>query len=297
MKGKALFLIDINFEIERGESVAFVGESGSGKSLTAKSLVKFIPEDFNVEGKIFYKGKNILELKEEELINLRGNEVYYLTQNPYEAFDKTFKIEYQLKEYVESKGKEFNKNLFYEYLFDFGLDESVRKMYPFELSGGMLQRLSIIKAIMIKPQVLIADEPTTGLDEENRRKIVEMLKTISHKENLSVIFISHDIEMIKLFSPKKVLVFYSGTIVEETKRFFEKRFHPYSIDLFNASPINWKKGKPINVREGFIPLPDKREEKCFYYSRCLKRIERCKKGFPQLKDLDEERVRCFLYFN
>ncbi len=159
----------------------------------------------------------------------------------------------------------------------------------------MLQRLSIVKALLVNPAVIIADEPTTGIDEEGRKIIVKALKEINEKNGIAIVFISHDIEMIKFLSPSEIYVFYGGTIIEKSKGFFNLQYHPYSKDLLKSSPEFWKKGKKLEVKEGFVPLPETKQKGCPYKERCDYKKKICEEEFPYEIKMNGSIVRCFLY--
>lgn len=225
---------DINLNVIQGEIMAIVGGSGSGKSLLAHSIMGVLPNNSNVEGSIYYKGKK-LDIK--LIKELRGKEISLVPQSV-DFLDPLMKIEKQI---VGLNGK---RERFLQILKKYDLDESVMNLYPFQLSGGMARRILVAASIINEPKLLIADEPTPGLSLNLAMETLYIFRELANK-GTSILFITHDIDLA-LEIADRIAVFYEGTIVEViSKRDFMKGTgyleHSYSKKIYEALPINWNK--------------------------------------------------------
>ncbi len=261
--------------------------------------MRFLPEGFYIKsGDIRYKGNSVFSLKNSEIIDFRGRVVYYLNQDPFVAFDPTFKIEFQIKEYLKAKRIDYEKKKLLKILDDLGFEkpEKVLKLYPFELSGGMLQRVSIARALMIESEVLIADEITTGLDFELQIELLKILETLVEKKGLSIIIITHNLKLLEYLKFSNVYVLYAGEIIEENGNILNYPLHPYTEDLILSDPALWKKRGKIHFIDGFLPLSKDNIQGCVFYDRCKKRLKICKEEKPHLYIIKGRgKVKCFLY--
>jgi len=290
------YLHNINFNLKKGQVLTIIGESGSGKTLLAKTIISFLPQNFFLE-------KGEIELGSLKLINsninkIRGKHIYYLSQDSYNSFDPTFKIKYQLKEFLNTKNLSYNKNKIIKIMSELGFETPVKtlNLYPFQLSGGMLQRVSIARALLAGADIIIADEPTSGLDIELQIDFVKLLDKIVKLKKLSLIFITHNLKIVKEFDKTDTIVIYAGYIIEQNPSIIEQPYHPYTKGLIESMPSKWEKGTPIKTMKGFIPEPKKSFSRCVFYPRCKSRIEKCKKNFPNLIEKKTNlKVRCLLY--
>ena len=276
---------DLTIDVGEAEIVAILGSSGSGKSLLAHSILGILPYNSHVEGEIKYQG-NILnqELKEK----LRGDEICLIPQSV-NFLDPLMKVSEQAigeckdeKEHDEKKIKQ--REIFAKY----GLDESVDDLYPFELSGGMARKVLLSTALIGDPKLLIADEPTPGLDKKSVDETIMDIRKL--KENgKGVLLITHEID-VALRTADRIAIFYSGYVIEINKvENFENAdnvLHPYTKALINSLPKNG-----FNLTEGVQPLDV--VSGCPYWENCPIRLEKCEKNIPNLVEHDGVMIRCF----
>jgi peptide/nickel transport system ATP-binding protein len=276
---------DLTIDVAESEIVAILGSSGSGKSLLAHSILGILPYNSHVEGEIKYRG-NVLnqELKEK----LRGNEICLIPQSV-NFLDPLMKVSEQAigeckdeKEHAEKKIKQ--REIFAKY----GLDESVDDLYPFELSGGMARKVLLSTALIEDPNLLIADEPTPGLDKKSVDETIEDIKNL--KENgKGVLLITHEID-VALKTADRIAIFYSGYVIEintvENFKNADNVLHPYTKALINSLPKNGFK-----LTEGVQPLGV--VDGCPYYENCPIRSDKCAKTKPELVNHNGVMIRCF----
>lgn len=297
--GIASAVRDLSFSVERGEIVGIVGESGSGKSVTSLAVMGLLDERSAriPSGEIIFEGKDLLKLSEKELCKIRGSEITMVFQEPAMALNPVIKVEKQLSEIYKihepSKSKSCHAE-FVSLLEELRIPdaEQVLKKYPFELSGGMKQRIMIAMAMLSKPQLLIADEPTTALDVTTQAEILDLMKLMQKETGCAVILITHDLGVIAEMADK-VLVMYRGQLVEERKidEFYQGARHPYSKDLLGARPEKFD-GRfwsiPGNIPNAYTPLTG-----CGYCGRCREALPECSSNTPQLTSFDDgSQVRC-----
>ncbi|MFN3406860.1 MAG: ABC transporter ATP-binding protein [Caldimicrobium sp.] len=292
-----VLLKDISFFLKPGEILGILGESGSGKSLTAYTVLGLLPKDLQIHsGEVIFNGKNLLTLKEDEFTRIRGKDISIIFQDPLSSLNPVLTVENQLKEVVEFhlglKGKE-STALVIKTLQEVGIpDPHLRlKNYPHELSGGLRQRVMIAMAIICSPKILIADEPTTALDLTIQLQIIALLKNLNQQRNLSIIFITHDLGILRWLA-KRILVYYKGEILESarTEELYQRPLHPYTRLLFSCYP----------GREGFsMDFPNRRfplEALCSFYERCTHPCKKALEEKPTLLEVEPEHyVRCYNY--
>lgn len=297
--GTASAVRNLSFSVNRGEIVGIVGESGSGKSVTSLAVMGLLDERTAriPEGEIIFEGKNLLKLSEKELCKIRGSEITMVFQEPAMALNPVVKVEKQLGEIYKIHDPSKVKNCHAELV---SLLEKLRipdaqqvlKKYPFELSGGMKQRIMIAMAMLSKPQLLIADEPTTALDVTTQAEILDLIKLMQKETGCAVILITHDLGVIAEMADK-VLVMYRGQLVEERKieGFYQEARHPYSKDLLGARPEKFD-GRfwsiPGTIPNAYTPLVG-----CGYCTRCREALPECSSKPPHLTAFDDgSQVRC-----
>ncbi len=294
---------DVSFSLKKGERIGLVGESGCGKSVLSLSLLNIILGDGRVvSGKVEFKGDNIFHLSKDSLRNLRGRGLGYVFQEPQSAFDPVFSVGSQVVETLLSHGvaetKKKAKELAVKYfrLVKIENPEYVFNSYPFQLSGGMAQRIYLALILMLNPDVIIADEPTTALDVITQKEIIKLIKSIVEKNKLSLIFITHNLLLLKNLVDR-VIVMYAGTIMEDGdfEMVFENPLHPYTEGLLKSIVIKKEKKEFLDAIPGNVPHRVKEENKCPFADRCLKKTEVCEKKYPDLKEVDGRKVRCHLY--
>lgn len=294
---------DVSFEIRKGEILGVVGESGCGKSVTSMSLMRLLPVPPTVydSGSINLNGVDILSISEEEMRNKRGSEVAIIFQEPMTSLNPVMKIGYQISEVIlvhEKVSKKEAKNRAIEMIKLVGIPraESIYDSYPYELSGGMRQRIMIAIALACNPKVLIADEPTTALDVTIQAQILDLIKQMKSKFDMSIMMITHDLGVIAEMADY-VIVMYAGKIVEKAKvvDIFKNPKHPYTIGLMRSKPVFDGNGEKLYSIPGQVPNPINLPNYCYFYDRCEKRKDICKQGIPDLVDLDNSHyVACFL---
>ena len=276
---------DLTIDVGESEIVAILGSSGSGKSLLAHSILGILPYNANVTGEIKYKGQVLdQELKE----NLRGKEICLIPQSV-NFLDPLMKVSEQAigeckdeKEHAEKKIRQ--REVFARY----GLDESVDDLYPFELSGGMARKVLLSTALIGDPNLLIADEPTPGLDVKSVEETIEDIKNLK-EHGKGVLLITHEID-VALKTADRIAIFYSGYVIEINKvenfKNADDVLHPYTKALINSLPRNGSK-----LTEGVQPLDE--VPGCPYYENCPIRTDRCGKEKPSLEEHDGAMIRCF----
>ena len=243
-----------SFIVRKNTCLSIVGESGSGKSMTTKAILGLTNPWLKISGTAKYKGKNLIGLKQSELRKIRGKNICMIPQDAMTSFDPLYTIGYQMIEtFVENLGisKEESKKLAIESLDKMLINnpEEVIKKYPHQLSGGMLQRCMIAIAIAMKPDIIIADEPTTALDSINQREVVEEFKRLRDVTGTSLIFISHDLGVVQSLADD-ILVMKNGECVEygTAKKIFEKPHHEYTKYLIDTR---------VSLTESFIKAMEK----------------------------------------
>jgi peptide/nickel transport system ATP-binding protein len=297
---------EISFNVYQGEIVGLVGESGSGKTLTALSIAGLLSGNIKTSaGSISYREKNLLASSEKELQEIRGKEIAIIFQEPFSSLNPLVKIGAQIAETLmlhstfnqnkTGKNKKEIKRTVIEFMGKLGLaqPEKLYNAYPHQLSGGMCQRVVIAIALICSPRLLIADEPATALDVETQNQILALMKECNKNMGTAILFISHDLSVIKDFCDR-VLVMYAGRIHEEgaPKELFSNPAHEYTRALLESIPSKEKKGKPLAAIAGKIPSLEERLQKgCQFFPRCKKAIPQCSEEFPSAKILAVSEVK------
>ena len=302
LKNKIIHAVNkVNFKVNRGEIVSFVGESGCGKSVTALSILRLIkPPGKIVNGKILFNGKDLLKLKEQEIRKIRGKDISIIFQDPMTSLNPVFKVGEQIREVITTHypyiSKKESKQMVIELLEKLKIPKERYNSYPFELSGGMRQRIMIAMAIILKPSLIIADEPTTALDISVQREIIDLLLKLKEELNLSIIFITHDLRIVNYISDR-VYIMYAGKIIEEGNKdeIFRNPLHPYTQALLNSIPKIGGNRRLYSIPGSVLNLWNL-PENCYFYNRCEKKIDLCKNKYPLYKTINENhKVACWLY--
>lgn len=301
--GYAKAVNDISFDVEKGSIVGLVGESGSGKSVSSYSIMGLLPKhNSRIEsGEILFEGKDLLKCSPKEMAKIRGKDISMIFQEPMTSLNPVYTVESQIAEvFYNHTGlrKSEIKAKILELLNRVGMQraEEVMKVYPHQLSGGMRQRVMIALAIALKPKILIADEPTTALDVTIQAQILQLIKKLSIEDQMSVIFISHNLGVISNIC-EKVIVMYSSQIVEmtDTRTLYYQPKHPYTKSLISCIPQIGMSGQKLNQIEGTVPHPNDKIEGCRFKARCSYAMDICENE-PEMRvssDNDGHFYRCF----
>ena len=300
-KGKAVAVNDVSFKLEKGEILGLVGESGSGKSVTAKSIIRLLPSPpAKVKGKIFLGDTDLLAINEKEMRSYRGNKIAMIFQEPMVCLNPLFTIGNQLSEVIKlhqgcSKKECYNKVI--DMLKTVGIPspEARFRQYPFELSGGMRQRVMIAMALLCDPEVLIADEPTTALDVTIQAQILDLLKKLNKDFGVSIILITHDLGVVAEMADT-VAVRYAGNIVEKApvRDIFHRPRHPYTQGLLKSIPKMKKSGKELETIEGNVPSIYRLPTGCPFHNRCKYKKPICTQEMPTTIEDQERYVKCWI---
>ncbi|MBU4305562.1 MAG: ABC transporter ATP-binding protein [Candidatus Omnitrophica bacterium] len=297
---------EVSFSLEEGSILGMVGESGCGKTMTALSITRLLPSRNCkiAEGSIVFNGIDLASLPEDELRKKRGSEISYVFQEPATSLNPVLRIEEQMKEVIFLHRKDIaaaKRDAFIvEQLTEVGIRNAQKKVkcFPHQLSGGEKQRVMIAMAMVTRPKLLIADEPTTALDVTIQAQIIVLLQELRQKFGVSILFISHDINVIGELADC-VAVMYAGQIVEYAKaeRLMRQPQHPYTQGLFECLPGAWAvKRSRLNVLCGEVPKAGCFPQGCRFHPRCPKVFDRCRKEMPALaRQKENQEVRCWLY--
>lgn len=285
-----------NFLIPKGKIIGLAGESGSGKSMTAYSILNLFPTSAAriSEGQINFKGRDLLKLKEKELRKIRGREIGMVFQDFSLTFNPVVKIGKQLEEELKAHDIGNREERIKTSLDEVGLSYDVIERYPHELSGGMLQRIGIISALICEPELVIADEPTTALDVTIQAQILDLLKELQRKKEFTLLIITHDLGVIADISDY-VYIMYTGKIVEvnDVYSIFNEPRHPYTKGLLKGAFSMQNANKEIKQSiKGSIPNLTELPEGCRFNPRCPDVMDICRKEQPPFFDNE---VACWLY--
>lgn len=294
--GTVVAVDDVTLDHEAKETIALVGETGCGKSVIARSVLRLLPDNARVRGSIFYRNRDLLRLTERELAGIRGIEISIIFQNPTLSLNPVYRIGAQIKELFRVHSKASSKESS-EYVLSlltrmgFKDPEHVIRMYPFQLSEGMNQRVLIALAIALHPKIIIADEPTKGLDDRLKEDILKELTGIKEEKESALFLITHDLGVAQNIADRVALM-YCGQVVEAAlaSEFFAEPFHPYARALFKSLPGH-----------GFVPIPGTSPSMisppsgCRFHPRCGESLDVCSRETPPPIEKSGRTVRCHLY--
>ena len=290
----------VSFELKQGETIGIVGESGCGKSTLARAIIDLVPVG---SGKIIFEGQDITSMSKKEAWNLK-KDMQMIFQDPLESLDPRMTIGDIISEPLLSFFPHLNKNERKERVLKtmekVGLLANVINRYPHEFSGGQCQRIGIARALITEPKLIICDEPVSALDVSIQAQVTNLLMDLQKEMNLSLIFISHDLSVVKHIS-HKILVIYLGNTVELASKneLFDNPLHPYNKALISAVPIadpRLERAKTIQFLEGDLPSPIDPPSGCVFRTRCPNVIEICSQKKPEATVLNENHmIKCFNY--
>ena len=304
LDGPLQIIKGVEFSIEKGERLGIVGESGCGKSITTLALMSLLPPKSKVSGQILLNGENINLFNQDRMCKIRGNKLGMIFQEPMTALNPVKTIGAQIAESLilhrKMKKRQIKQEV--EQLLDsveLPVDRFGLNLYPHQLSGGQRQRIMIAMAIACKPDILIADEPTTALDVTVQDQILQLIKELVTKFSMSLIMISHDLGVIAQ-TTQKVMIMYAGRIMEQgkTSQVFKHMSHPYTKGLFAAIPkpgsseVEGK--KRLSTIPGNVPDPQSVHKGCIFSPRCSFTSDICRESEPVKSDIAPgHHIRCF----
>jgi len=292
----------VSFHVGRGELVGLVGESGSGKSVTGMSILGIVERPGRIEGgEIYFKGEDLLGISEEALRGIRGNQIGMIFQNPRTCLNPVLTIGEQItriyslhkggdKKEAEEKAIEMLN------LVNIPDPRSLLRQYPHQLSGGMCQRVMIVMALICDPDLIIADEPTTGLDVTIQKQILSLMREVRERTGAAQLLITHDLGVVAE-TCDRVVVMYAGKIMEDAPTFtlFKEPAHPYTQGLLRSIP-RLDKDVVLEVVPGYVPSPINPPPGCRFHPRCPHRMDICDSEEPPIFSLaPDHRVACHLY--
>ncbi len=301
-KEKIRAIDGVSFYVCRGEMVGIVGESGCGKSVTSQSIMRLYDEkeEVSYSGTVRFEGENLMEIPYKEMDKIRGNRIAMIFQDALSSLNPVYTVGNQVVEAIcihqnVEKKEAWQKAV--EMLTKVGISEPEKRMrqYPHELSGGMRQRVMIAIALCCKPDLLIADEPTTALDVTVQAQIMDLIQQLKEEENMGVILITHDMAVVAE-NCDRVIVMYLGQMVEEVSvtDIFEHPLHPYTIGLIQSIPqMTTDSEQELFMIKGSLPLLTQIQKGCRFASRCPYATDKCREEEPELQKTGENHsVRC-----
>jgi len=276
-----------DLRVERGEVLALVGESGCGKSMTALSLMRLVPKPGRIEaGRVLLEGRDLLKLPVTEMRAVRGSRMAMIFQEPMTSLNPVVRVGHQVVEAIrlhESVSRAQARQRCLDLFSEVGIPDPQARLdvYPHQLSGGLKQRVMIAMALSTRPDLLIADEPTTALDVTIQAQIVRLLQDLQRSRGMSILLITHDLGVVNELSDR-VAVMYAGRIVETGSRMaiFRQATHPYTRGLLRSNPVLAAPGERLPEIAGVVPSPEDWSAGCRFATRCPQRFERCEREVP-----------------
>jgi peptide/nickel transport system ATP-binding protein len=294
-RGGRTIVRDVDLHVEAGETIGIVGESGSGKSLTARAVVGLLPAGVTATGEALWAGRNLLALRESQLRRVRGREVGLVMQDPFTMLNPLLRCGVQVTEGLQDRqgGRLRRRQRQAEAvrrLAEVGIrDAAVAERYPFQLSGGMRQRVAIAAALSRDPGLLIADEPSTALDVTTQKEILALLKSLQRSRGMGLMLITHDLR-VAVESCDRIYVLYAGSVLEVAgaAALDQDPRHPYTLGLLCSEPPIDRRLMQLPTIEGAVPRPDEVSGQCVFAPRCRWARPACLQGAPELRCPDGE---------
>ncbi len=306
-EGTVKAVTGINFFVRKGEILGLVGESGCGKSVSSLSIMGLVAPPGVVEsGEVMFDGQDLLKLTDEQMRDIRGNRISMIFQQPTSSLNPVLNVGFQIGEVLEihkRMKRKVAKERAMELMRMVGIPDPKRRIdgFPFEMSGGMAQRVMIAMALACEPELLIADEPTTALDVTIQAQILDLMRRLQRETGTAIVLITHDLGVVAEMCDR-VAVMYAGEIIEEssTRSLFRDPLHPYTKGLIGAVPILGQPVDALSVIPGMVPNLINLPDGCRFAPRCGARIEHnvepATASHPELRSVSEDHtVRCWLY--
>jgi len=294
---------DVTFQVKAGEILGIVGESGCGKSVTANTILRLLPKQTSLisGGSISFQGRDLVTLSEKEMRKVRGSKISMIFQEPMTSLNPAYRIGVQLVEMYQAHSKISKKEAWQKatkMLEKVGIPAPDQRMYeyPHQLSGGMRQRVMIAMALSAKPELLIADEPTTALDVTIQAQVLDLMKELQREMGTSIILITHDMGVVAETSDY-VMVMYAGEVVEygSAAMIFKNPLHPYTQGLLNSLPRVDRDMQRLTSITGTVPSLSEMPAGCRFSNRCGQCSGQCTQQKPQLVEVEPgHQVRCLL---
>ncbi len=301
---KAVTVVDgIDFTVQKGETLGIVGESGCGKSVTSLSIMRLLGKNGKVvAGRVLFEGKDTLQLEEREMRTIRGNRLAMIFQEPMTSLNPVLTIGRQIGEVLKlhtSLGQEERKRRAIQLIAQVGIPraQEIYGEYPHRLSGGMRQRVMIAMAMACRPQLLIADEPTTALDVTIQAQMLGLIREMREETGMSVMLITHDLGVVAEMCDR-VLVMYAGQVIEsaDVRTLLRHPKHPYTQGLIRSVPQHSRGGKRLYAIAGNVPSPGEWPAGCRFAPRCSEAMPICHQRRPELLNMpDGSACRCWLH--
>lgn len=294
---------DVSFTLTHGQIFCLVGESGCGKSLTAKAILRLVPENAHIAGDIVFEGDDLSILNDTALRSLRGRRIAMIFQEPMTSLNPVLRVGDQVAEVLRlhmGMNEQAAKERCVELFASVGIPSPTSRLdaYPHQLSGGMRQRIMIAMALACTPALLLADEPTTALDVTIQGQILRLLHTLSREYGMAVLCISHDLGVVADVADA-VGVMYAGLLVERAsaEALFAGQKHPYTQGLMRAAPtVAHRHSARLPVIRGTVPSPGQMPPGCPFHPRCDKALGQCAQHIPpDMEIAPNHKVRCWLY--
>ncbi len=293
----------VNISVEKGKTLGLVGETGAGKTTTALSIMRLLPDRVGAvkQGEIIFEGKNLLNVDNEEMRSIRGNDISMIFQDPMTSLNPIHTVGQQIGEVIKLHNIHLdNKDIelkIDEMMEMVGIPADRKTEYPHQFSGGMKQRIVIAMALACNPKLLLADEPTTALDVTIQAQVLQMMGDLKEKFNTSMILITHDLGVVAQICDS-VAIMYAGEVIEigTIEDIFEADVHhPYTIGLFGSIPDMTKKTYRLNPIDGLMPDPAIVPPGCRFADRCPKCMEVCEKISPENFIKNTHQIKCHLF--
>jgi peptide/nickel transport system ATP-binding protein len=292
----------VELELTEGETLGIVGESGSGKSVTALSIMQLIDDPGEVAtGEVLFKGEDLTEKPENALLDIRGDEISMVFQDPMTSLNPVFTVGQQMTRVIlkhQDVSKTQARDRAVDLLDRVGIPEAEERIdsYPHEFSGGMRQRVLIAMAISCDPDVLIADEPTTALDVTIESQIFSLLEDLQAEFGMSLLLITHDLGVVA-DACDRMAVMYSGRIVErgDVETVFTDPKHPYTRGMMRAIPRLGTDSDRLSPIDGSLPNPENKPRGCYFHPRCPHATDVCREHRPELREVTPNRQSACLY--